>query len=78
MAFDTRDVPPDQTLFLCIQQGRTVVLHCSACGNEHVLTPAQLLAAFGDDLDATLEEVAERAECGHCHSLHGVLSLQAS
>ncbi len=76
MAFDTRGVPHDQTLFVCIQQARTVVLQCSVCSNQHVLPPAQLLAHFGDDLDATLEELAARAECGHCHSAHGVLSLQ--
>lgn len=76
MAFDTRDVPHDQTLFLCIQQSRTIVLRCTACSNEHVMTPAEMLAGFGDDLDATVEELAAAAECGHCHSTHGVLSLQ--
>jgi hypothetical protein len=77
MAFDTRGVPHDQTLFLCVQQSRTIVLQCSACANERVLPPTQLLAVFGDDLDATLEELAARAECGHCHSARGVLSLSA-
>ncbi len=77
MAFDTRGVPPDQTLFLCIQEARTLVLQCTACANERTLSPAQLLSDFGDDLDATLEELAARVECGHCHSPRGVLSLQA-
>jgi hypothetical protein len=76
MAFETRGVPHDQTLFLCIQQSRTIVLHCAACANEHTLTPDQVLAGFGDDLDVTLEELAARTECGHCHSLLGVVSLQ--
>ncbi|MGA0599906.1 hypothetical protein ACO2Q3_04295 [Caulobacter sp. KR2-114] len=77
MAFETRGVPHDQTLFLCIQQSRAVVLRCAVCSAEHVLAPDRLLAAFGDDLDATLEDLAAAAECGHCHSLNGVVSLQA-
>jgi len=77
MAFETRGVPHDQTLFLCIQQSRSVVLRCAACDAEHVLAPARLLAAFGDDLDATLEELAAGAECGHCHSSRGVVTLQS-
>lgn len=77
MAFETRGIPHDQTLFLCIQQSRSVVLRCAACATEHVLPPARLLATFGDDLDATLEELAAGAECGHCHSLNGVVSLQS-
>ena len=74
MAFVVHGTSPEYTVALCVEKGWAVRLACGACGREPILWHRAELERLPSA--ATLEEIAERANCSGCGLRDGRLSTR--